>query len=79
MTVTVTEGMIVRKMQVLATGADPIPWCSPQAAVDVVLGDSPVLSRQHCRIVYNFQTKKWQLVVEVGVQQVNSYRRSNRL
>lgn len=37
-----------------------------QAAVDVVLGDSAVLSRQHCRITYNFQTKKWQLVVEVG-------------
>jgi hypothetical protein len=38
-----------------------------QAAVDVVLGDSAVLSRQHCRIIYNFTTKKWQLVVEVGV------------
>lgn len=37
-----------------------------QAAVDVALGDSAVLSRQHCRITYNFQTKKWQLVVEVG-------------
>jgi hypothetical protein len=40
----------------------------PQTAVDVVLGDSAVLSRQHCRITYNFQAKKWQLVVEVGAQ-----------
>jgi hypothetical protein len=38
-----------------------------QSAVDVVLGDSAVLSRQHCRITYNFSTKKWQLVVEVSV------------
>jgi hypothetical protein len=37
-----------------------------QAAVDVVLGDSAVLSRHHCRIVYNFQAKKWQLLVEVS-------------
>lgn len=36
-----------------------------QAVVDVVLGDTPVLSRQHCRIIYNFHAKKWQLVVEV--------------
>lgn len=44
----------------------PLPSClALQAAVDVVLGDSAVLSRQHCRIAYNFQLKKWQLLVEV--------------
>lgn len=37
-----------------------------QTVVDVVLGDTAVLSRQHARIIYNFTAKKWQLVVEVS-------------
>jgi hypothetical protein len=40
-----------------------------QTPVDIVLGDASVLSRQHARIVYNFERKRWQLVVEVRVNQ----------
>jgi len=54
----------------LYTQSQPLPTLSPshtpQTAVDVVLGDTAVLSRQHARITYNFNTKKWQLVVEVS-------------
>jgi hypothetical protein len=39
-----------------------------QTAVDVVLGDSPVLSRHHARILYNFVAKQWELLVEVSGQ-----------
>jgi hypothetical protein len=39
-----------------------------QTPVDVVLGDSPVLSRHHARILYNFVAKQWELLVEVRPQ-----------
>lgn len=33
--------------------------------LDVVLGDSAVLSRQHAKIYYNFELKRWELAVSV--------------
>jgi hypothetical protein len=47
-----------------------------QTAVDVVLGDSPVLSRHHARILYNFVAKQWELLVEVSTQTLENQIRS---
>jgi len=39
---------------------------TPQASlVDVELGESAVVSRQHAKIYYNFELKRWELAVEV--------------
>eukprot|EP00775_Hariotina_reticulata_P003804 gene3804-4061_t len=40
--------------------------CLQACQVDIELGESAVVSRQHAKIYYNFELKRWELAVELG-------------